>query len=143
MIEVLALQQTTIASEHVAIDAWTRGGEQRGNLYMSPWKKISALFVFSMSTALLGAGCVGQVEETTESQDPLSATEAPEATEEAESELSLSAPDHTWSHRRRLRCERECRREYSDCLRGGGHDWDHGGRNRCERRYNRCQDRCR
>jgi hypothetical protein len=96
------------------------------------------------------------VDESTAPEDP---SAQPEATAEAESDLSVDQPPETWPGgygRGRFGCVRWCGQRFYECRSGydrydsngydrdhDGYGWDGYGGDRCYRRYERCMDRCR
>jgi len=137
---------------------------------MKSWKKVSGLFVISISAALLGVTASaqeGMAAEATEnmSVEPADATEAADAAiaeDENTDDVTINEPDRDRDRDRGGRyCYYRCQEEYQECLYGYDRDWNHdrgwdrdrdrdrdGDRDdwrrnrRCWRRYQRCMSYC-
>jgi hypothetical protein len=86
---------------------------------MSSWKRIGAVFGFSMSAALLG---VAWAAEAADSAPALDLSERAEATEEAENRFTLDLPlRDVWDRDRDRdgRCGQRCFDAYWSCFREG------------------------
>src|SRR4051812_35991234 len=106
--------RSTIRHDRCTLSVWPDAGT-RGLVAMVLWRKMAALFAFSMFAGLSGAACTASVEAPAGATDP-----AEDEVCEASAPMSAAPIDH--GRIGRERCIRECRERYEECRRFGGFD---------------------
>lgn len=119
---------------------------------MSPWKKISALFILVAPLGIFASACAV---DATGAADPASTAETDDAVSVDPTPLSSEADhgdrgdhgDRDRDHGRDRdirRCTSRCYEDFFDCQRHfGGGGWGRDDRGRCHWRFNQCLDHCR